>query len=361
MTYSTFYLLAFKKLGYKEKLKLVETLNYPTIHGIFPFFKKALIYSFLIELTGAILLFPFFLFHGYPLLKALWISIFHAVSAFNNAGFSIFSTSLENFAGSIYLNLVMIFLIVLGGLGFFVLQELEGKLLYKRKFSPHTKMVLLITGILILTGFCWFFFIEFFHNPEFKKFDLKTKFLASLFTSVTSRTAGFNTIDIGKLSEPSLFFLSFLMFIGGSPGGTAGGIKTTNLMIVLLTIYSFVKGERDVVFLKRRVNEQTVKKAFVVITLAFFIETLVTFFLVFDEKTPFIRTLFEVVSAFSTVGLSTGNGGTLSFCANFDTFGKVVIILSMLIGRVGFLSFLVALAGEQKQSRVRYVEGNFLT
>jgi len=361
MTYSTFFLLTFKKLGHKERLALVETLNYPSVSGILRFFKKVLVYAFVIESIGALGLFAFFLKKGVPAKTAFFIGLFHAVSAFNNAGFSTFSTSLTKFAGSVFINLWMAGLIILGGLGFYVLQDLEHHFFKKTPLKVHTKMVLLITAILLITGFAWFFFIECNHNEYLNNLPLKDKFLISLFTSVTSRTAGFNTIDLSKLSEPSLFFLSLLMFVGGSPGGTAGGVKTTNVMIVLLTIWSYIQGKKEVLFCRRKIGEETIKKALVVLTLAFFVETIITLLISLIDHTPLLYTMFETISAFSTVGLSVGNGGTLSYCANFTPLGKILIILSMFIGRVGFLTFLTALAGKTKESHIKHIEAKILT
>ncbi len=361
MTYSTFFLLTFKKLGYKERLALVETLNYPSVSGILRFFKKVLLYAFWIEGIGTIGLFLFFLSQGFTIENALFAGLFHSISAFNNAGFSIFSTSLTNFSDSIFINLWIGLLIVLGGLGFYVLEDLEHFLFKKARLQVHTKMVLFATTLLLGIGFGWFLFVECYHTPYFARMPLKKKILISLFTSITSRTAGFNTIDISKLSEPSLFFLSLLMFVGGSPGGTAGGVKTTNVMIVLLTIWSYIHGKKEVLFCKRKISDETIQKALVVLTLAFFVETTITLLVSLFDHTPLLYTMFETISAFSTVGLSIGNGGTLSYCANFSWIGKSLIILSMFIGRVGFLTFLMALTGRTKESYVKHIEAKILT
>ncbi len=362
MTFSAFFLLTLKqRLRYKEKLVLAETLNYPEVYGVMKFFKKVLFYAFTIEIAGTLFLFPIFYQKIKEPAKALWIALFHSISAFNNAGFSLFSDSFMSYAGCISLNLVITTLIILGGIGFFVLEDLE---LYlrrkKRNLSVHTKLVFLITAFLILAGFFWMFLVEFHLNPLFKNLPLKNKILMSYFTSVTTRTAGFTTVDLSKVSESTLFFLDILMFIGGSPGGTAGGVKTITAIIVFLTIWSYIRGKNEVLFCKRAIPEDTIKKSLVILSVGFLLETMVALILSRIENTPVVYTLFETVSAFSTVGLSVGNGGVLSYCASFETFGKILIILSMLIGRVGFLSFLIAVAGRAKESKIKHIEAKIL-
>jgi trk system potassium uptake protein TrkH len=362
MTFSAFFLLTLKqRLRYKERLILAETLNYPGVYGVLNFFKKVLLYAFGIEFTGTFLLYLIFYQRMKDLQKAFWFALFHSISAFNNAGFSLFPDSFISYANSISLNLIVTTLIILGGLGFFVLEDIENYLRKRKKvLSVHTKLVFLITGFLIVAGFLWMFLIEFHLNPVFKHLSLKSKILISYFTSVTTRTAGFTTVDLSKMSESTLFFLDILMFIGGSPGGTAGGVKTITAIVVFLTIWSYIRGKSEVLFCKRAIPEDTIKKSLVILSVGFLLETMAALILSRLENTPVVYTMFETVSAFSTVGLSVGNGGVLSYCANFETFGKILIILSMLIGRVGFLSFLIAVAGRAKESKIKHIEAKIL-
>ena len=358
MTLSTYFFITLgRRIGLRERLMLAEAFNYPGMYGLVRFTKRMLPVIFFIEFVGAFVLFPFFLFELKEPSLAFFSALFHSVSAFNNAGFSIFSDNLVKFRGDIGINLVIILLIILGGLGFYVIYEL---LLYRmgevRRISTHTKLVLITSFILIVLGSAGLLL----DISRWSDLSLKEKIMASVFHSVSARTAGFNTIDIGKLSEPSKFLLVILMFIGASPGGTGGGIKTITAAVIFLAVLSYTRGFQEVRVFGRRLVDAQIHRAMVILSLAFGYTTFMAFLLSEVEKQKLLPTLFEVVSAFSTVGLSVGNPQGLSLSADFSPVGKLLIILTMVVGRVGILSFMFALAGKEKVSHVKYPEARVL-
>lgn len=358
MTFTTYFLIALRrKLGLRERLILAESFNYPGMHGLVRFIKRMIPVVFFIEFLGAVALFPSFLFKLKDPVNALFASIFHSVSAFNNAGFSTFSENLMGFRGDLWVNTVINLLIILGGLGFYVIYEI---ILYKRgelkRLSTHTKLVFVSSTLLILLGF-------FMLIPDvwrFKEFSMGEKFMVSLFHSISARTAGFNTIDIGKLSEASQFVLLNLMLIGASPGGTGGGVKTITFVVVLLSVISYIRGKADVVVFGRRLMDTQVRRAMVVLSLAFAYNTFMAILITEIEGIRLLPALFETVSAFATVGLSLGNPKGLSLSADFSVLGKSLIILTMIVGRVGILGFMLALVGKEKPTHVRLPEARLL-
>lgn len=358
MTLTTYFFIALRKrLGLRDRLMLAESFNYPGMHGLVRFIKRIIPLVFFIEFLGMLALFPPFLFKLRDPAGAFFASLFHSVSAFNNAGFSTFSDNLMGFRGNVWVNLVISLLIILGGLGFYVIYEL---ILYKRgeirRISTHTKLVFLSSSFLILIGFIFLLFDLW----RFKDMSLGEKVLASFFHSVSARTAGFNTIDIAKLSEASQFLIINLMFVGASPGGTGGGIKTITAVVVFLAVLSYIKGRQDVVVFGRRLIEVQVHRAMVILSLAFAYNTIVAMLLAEIENIKLLPALFETVSAFATVGLSLGNPKGLSLSADFSPLGKGLIILSMLIGRVGLLGFMLALVGKEKPTHVKLPEARLL-
>ena len=359
MTFTTFFLVSLRRrIGLKDRLILAEALNYPGLHGLVRFLKRTVIFVLLAELLGAILLFLDFI-RKFPLQESIFYAIFHSISAFNNAGFSVFSNNLADFKGDYYVQLVVMALIILGGLGFFVISDLyfyfKGEV---RRLSTHTKLVLSMSGILIILGTLGFFFTEYGH----KSYELPfiERFFNYLFTSVSARTAGFNTLDLSLMSESSLFLIMILMFIGASPGGTGGGIKTTTFAVILIAVIRYVRGEDEVVIFERKIRERQIHRAMVILSLSMLYITFVNFLLDKFEEKDFLATFFEVVSAFSTVGLSLGNGGNLSFVAEFSPIGKLLIIITMIVGRVGILSFMIALIRKEKKSALKYPEARIL-
>ncbi len=346
MSFTSFIFLTLKKkLSYRDKVILKEAFNYPEMHSIVGFFKRIMIFAFTCEAIGATLL--FFVFYPKMVLsKAIYFAIFHSVSAFNNAGFSLFPNSFVNYKYNVLLNLTVIFLIVLGGIGFVVIDELY---LYVRKkinfLSLHVKVVLSTTALLIFIPTFIIYLLE--ANGVLQNGGFFKDILVSLFQSVTTRTAGFNTVDLSFMHNSTLFLLVILMFIGASPGGTAGGVKTTVAASVAIAVYSYIRGEKEVFLFKRRIPDEAIYKSLVIVILSFFILSLAAFVLSDIESVNFLSALFESVSALSTVGLSISTTN-LSLSASFDAIGKLIIILLMFAGRVGLFSFSVALFGKKK-------------
>jgi len=360
MTLSTFFLVVLRRrIGLKERFILAEALDYPGLHGLVRFLKRVVLFVFTVELLGALVLSVYFALKGVE--SPLFNGLFHAVSAFNNAGFSTLPEGLLPFRGDPFINLVIALLIVLGGIGFFVVNDVylyfTGRV---RRLSVHTQLAVGFSAFLIVLGAAGLLFTEWGNEKGLWGLPWDERLLAAFFTSVSARTAGFATVEVASLSESSQFLLTLLMFIGASPGGTGGGIKTTTFLVVLLAIYSFVRGREQTVVLHRSIPESQIKRALVVLTAGAFFVTFVNLLLDKLENKDFLYTFFEVVSAFATVGLSVGNGEGLSYCAEFSLPSQLLIMITMLAGRVGILSFVLALAGKSSPQRVRYPEARIL-
>ena len=361
MTLTTFFLITLgRRIGLKERLILSEALNYPGIYGLVRFLRRVVMFVFLVELLGFLLLFSD-LSGRFPVKEAVFISLFHAISAFNNAGFSTFSDSLSDFRGDLFFNLVVCSLIITGGLGFFVINELY---LYLKgdinRLSTHTKLVLTTTLFFITGGWISLLLTELLHYGGVWSLSWKEKILSTFFLSVSSRTAGFSTVNLGSLSESSLFLLILLMFVGASPGGTGGGVKTTTLAVMLLSIFSYIRGISEVVVFKRSIPPPQIHRAMVIITLSFTYISFVNLLIDRIEERDFLGTVFEIVSAFSTTGLSLGSEEGLSFSAGFSSPGKLLIVLTMVVGRIGILSFAIAMIGKEREPRLRHPEARLL-
>lgn len=341
-----------RKIGLKERLLIKDDLDHLQISGIVRLVKYVLTFTFVIEGTAALILFFRFIFN-YRFWRAFYLAIFHSVSAFNNAGFDIFGNSLEGFTGDIVVNFVVMSLIVLGGIGFAVMVELYDNKGIK-KFTLQTKMVLMITILLIIIGFFCFLFLEYNNKATIGNLPFGQKLLASLFLSITPRTAGFNTVPTGQLHSSTLFLIIVLMFIGASPGSTGGGIKTTTFGVLLMTVWNLIKGKDDIEVFKRRLEEDVVFKAIVTTFLALSLVIMVTMILSITEGKAFMSVLFETVSAFGTVGLSTGITSTLS------RIGKILITFTMFVGRVGPLTLALALAERKRNGVYHYPKENIM-
>lgn len=342
-----------RKIGLKERLLIKDDLDHLQISGMVRLVKYVLTFTFVIEGTAALILFIRFAF-DYSFWRSLYLAIFHSVSAFNNAGFDIFGNSLENYTGDIVVNFVIISLIVLGGIGFAVMAELyDNKSI--RKFTLQTKMVLMVTLLLIVIGFLSFLFLEYNNEATIANLPFGEKLLASLFLSITPRTAGFNTVPTGQLHSSTLFLTVILMFIGASPGSTGGGIKTTTFGVLLITVWNLIKGKDDIEVFKRRLEKDIVFKAVVTTFLALTLVIVVTMILSITEKgQDFMSIIFETVSAFGTVGLSTGITSALS------EVGKILITFTMFVGRVGPLTLALALAERKRKGDYHYPKENIM-
>lgn len=371
-----------KKLGLFSSLSLKEDLNFDRLgelkHLLYDVFKLTFIFEFIggiilsIRFSQLSLKIP----HNF---SNIYLGFFHSISAFCNAGFSLFSDSLERFTGDWVINMVIMILIFFGGIGFFVIidvieNKMKPKLFIKKskkrmefkksrkslsmlsftyfrergRISLHSKLVIWTSIILIFIGAIIIFFTEITHNNLFKNFDMSKKILISLFASVTSRTAGFNTLPVNMFTIPTVFLMIFLMFIGASPGSTGGGIKTSSIAVLLLATFAVVKGEKDINLYKHRISWEIVHKALALIIISLGIILIDTFILSLIENKSFLELLFEVTSAFGTVGLSLGITSDLS------SIGKVIITITMLIGRLGPLTLAVSLSTAEPKVNLRF-------
>jgi trk system potassium uptake protein len=335
---ATIFLLLRRRVSLRDRLVLQEALNVFSLEGIVRFVKRIVLITALVESVGALILTLRWM-SEFPFERALWLGVFHSVSAFNNAGFSLFSTNLMQYVGDPTVVLVITSNIIIGGIGYLVISELYERWGTGKRgtyLSLHARMALALTAFLIIGGTLSLFVFEI-HNPTtLQPMGSFTRLLASYFQAVTPRTAGFNTIDIGAMTQVAQLFLIVLMFIGASPGGTGGGIKTTTFGVLLGTLYAQIRGKTDVVILKRRLSPDTIAKAFNVAATAFLLVIVVTVTLGYLEPESLLRVTFETTSAFGTVGLSmTKPEMVTSISALFSPWGKLLIILTMFAGRVG--------------------------
>jgi trk system potassium uptake protein TrkH len=288
---------------------------------------------------------------GFVLLRIHWrdktpfYALFHAISAFCNAGFSLYSDSFQGFRSDLFLNLIVTLLIIVGGMGFLASFDLVRFLMSKlrrkeARLALHTKIVLVMTLILISLG--TLLILSFEEGGLFRGYPLKDKLLASYFQSVTARTAGFNTVQIDSLKPASKLLLIALMFVGASPGSTGGGIKTVTFALVILGILSILKGKKQIRVFRRAVPLEIFEKAIVIFVLSIGWILIATMLLLLSEGGEFLKILFEVVSAFGTVGLSCGITSSLT------PIGKFIIILTMFFGRIGPMTLAIALAGREE-------------
>jgi len=354
MAFAVFYaLLAGRKIHLRQRLVMQQAVNVSAVGGVVRLFRYLLFFTFAVEGIGAIIL---ALRWGGEMGwgRALWFGLFHSVSAFNNSGFDLMGgfKSLTGYSSDLTVNLVITTLIIIGGLGFYVTYELY-HYYYERKLSLHSKVVLLTTGILLLAGTFLLFVGE--YNHALKDMPLGTKLLASYFQSVTPRTAGFNTIDLTGLHLSSQLVIIMLMLIGASPGSTGGGIKTSTLAILWLTIYSQLRGKKDTEIFERRVENQDVLQA-LTIFLLFSLTMIVMTYLVSLSypRGGLVEIAFEVASALGTVGL------TLGLTPDLTALPKMFLVLTMFLGRVGPLTIGFALAFKEKQPDIHWPKGKIM-
>ena len=353
MTLSAFFAVAFGyRMSLRGKLILQDALNYYDMDTLGHLLIHIFLFTAVIEGIGFFLLLLGFLSYGIPFSKALYSAFFHSISAFCNAGFSLYSDSLSRFVNSWDINLTVCFLIVSGGIGFPVLYDVYRRFKDRNHLSFHSKVALTTTAILIVLGALGIAFFEW--DNVLAPLSYRGKFLATLFQSITPRTAGFNTVDIGSMKEITWLWLMVLMFIGASPGGTGGGIKTTTFVVVLLSVFSTVRNRRDAVMFKHRLSDDVIHKSVAIMFLALLFVLLGTMAVSLVEKKSLVKVAFEVFSAFGTVGLRTG------ITPSLHPFSKVLLSFIMLVGRVGPLTAVVAMAEEGERERIRYPEGNII-
>ena len=314
--------LSGQRLHFRERLLIKEALNYPTLKGVWSLIRLVLGFTFTVEFAGAVATF-FLLIREFPVGKAIWLSVFHSVAAFNNAGIDVFGRgdNLIPYAGDVAMNLVTCALIIVGGIGFFVVRDLwENR--RSRRYTLQTKVVLTVTGILLTVGTVLIKITE----------GDGITWLGAFFASVTARTAGFVTFHFGDFTRAGLLVMMVLMFIGASPGSTGGGMKTTTIFVAFASLRSASTNHSPEAF-RRRLSAEAQHKAFVVLSLGLILVIVVAVLLCFLEpETGVEDILFETVSAVGTVGLSTG------ITAQMGTAARLVLVLAMYIGRLGPLT-----------------------
>ncbi len=365
MTLSTFILLLVGR-GASLQMSDAAGASFPRLrqyeqYGLREILRKALVLTLGFEAAAVLILFVRWAFE-YPADRALWLAVFHSVSAFCNAGFCLFPDSLIGYAQDPVINLTIIALIICGGIGFFVLIDLGGRFRRnpragRRRISFHTKIVLSMTVLLVGGGTLVFYALE--HHHILSGMPWYQALVRAVFQSVTARTAGFNTVDIQHLSNASLFLLILLMFIGGAPGSMAGGIKVTTAGTILIVVLSKLRGFKGYSTFGRSISRKDVDRSLALIVLAIALMALTTMILLVtelggvshvDSRGLFLEIFFEYTSAFGTVGLSTGITPSLTIA------GRIILTLVMFIGRLGPLTLVYALERRQPRILFRYPE-----
>ncbi|HDL89821.1 MAG TPA: hypothetical protein ENG14_02830 [Thermodesulforhabdus norvegica] len=365
MTFSTGLLLLLgRSISFRSRFILQDTFTYSPRSDFLSLLRRIIFFTLTIEAAGALLLFTRFKKVSPSWGTALYQAIFHSVSAFCNAGFSLFSESITGFRSDTIVVFTMCTLIITGGLGFLVLHELYSSTKMHRNLrrlwnglSLHTRAVIFTTSILLLTGTLLFVLSEW--NVTMKSFSLYERFLAAIFQSTTTRTAGFNTLDFSSMNNITLFGTMILMFIGASPGSTGGGIKTTTFTTLVALGWCRLRGLEAPSLFKRTIDEESIGKAMAVFVLATIVIVSGTALLLVAElgykpysetQGLFIKYLFEAISAFGTVGLSMGVTPTLS------TWGKLVVTMLMFVGRLGPLTMAMAIRPSPTRAQYKYAE-----
>ena len=341
------------KMALKDRKIMQELFDISSFNGLLKLLKKAIFIVLCIELIGAIVLTLNFS-NSYPLTKAVFLGIFHSITAFCNAGFSLFESSAETFSNSSVTLWTLSILILLGGLGFFVLVDIIDKFYSKtKKLTFHSEIILWTTFCLIVIGAVVLFLgnYNFFSNKNLG-FIINNSF----FQSLSFRTAGFNSIPVEIISAPIAFFVMLLMFIGGGPGSTAGGLKITTLVLVFVFVRALLKGETEYNLAKKSIDTDLIKKALLIFIVM--VSILFLFFLVMlyvEQNIRPYQLIFEVVSAFCTVGLSLGVTSQLT------DLGRVVLILAMFMGRIGAVTILIYLVSTKtNKNNIRYPDGKLM-
>jgi trk system potassium uptake protein len=344
-------LLVARRLGLRTRLIAQAETAAPELQDVRRLVVGVVFLSLLFEaLAATVLTLRFWVTYDMAFGSALWHGVFHAISAFNNAGFALWSDSLVQFVTDGWVTLTVAVAVLAGGLGFPVWIELRRRILSPRFWTLHTKLTLVLTGALLVSGLAAFAAFEWSNPGTLGPLDTPGKLLASFFQSVTPRTAGFNTVDYGSAEQETLFVTDLLMFIGGGSASTAGGIKVTTFALLFLMVWSEARGDPNVTAFGRQVPAHAQRQAFSVAfiaTAAVFAGTLALLAL---SDHPFREVLFEAVSAFGTVGLSTG------ITADWGELGRLVLIALMFLGRTGPYTLAVALALRERKRLYRFPE-----
>jgi trk system potassium uptake protein TrkH len=358
ITFSTvFFVLMGRSISFKGREIVQSTFLHTPRRDFLVIAKSVLWFTLIAEAFGALFLWVRFS-QDFPIGVAIYQAVYHAISAFNNAGFSLFSDNLVGYQGDLIVNLTVMGLIVHGGIGFIVQYEVVSRLKgVQKRLSAHAKIVIITTAVLILSGTFLFYFFE--RNHIIKDVPMLNKILASLFQSVTPRTAGFNTVDIGALTNATLLLLLLLMFIGASPGSTGGGVKTSSAALLVLLLWNRLKGNEDVNVFNRTIPKEIVSRVISVIFASAFSVGIITSVLLIAEggnlaplesRHYFVEYLFDTVSAFGTVGLSMG------VTPKLNDLQKYALILMMFAGRVGPLTLAFSLSRGAGKRGVTYAE-----
>ncbi len=356
MTFTTFlFIMLRKKISMKERLVLKEAFNAGTVAGMVKIVKRIFIFTLVMEFIGGTVLAARFAY-DMPVGKAVYYGYFHAISNFNNAGFDLMGgfRSLTDYVGDPIVVLIICMLIITGGLGFIVINELY-EYHQTRRLSLHAKIVLTTTSILLVGGAVLIFLFEYANMKTMGTLSLPEKILGAIFHSVTPRTAGANTLPMADLTLSTLFLTIFLMFIGGGSGSTAGGIKVSTFTVLLATMFRQLQGKEGIVLFNRRIVTETILKVMTVSMSGAMVVVVVTFILSITEgKHDFIVYLFEATSAFGTVGLSMGLTPELS------DVGRILISMTMFIGRVGIVSIALTLAKDTGREPYQHPKGDVM-
>lgn len=342
-----------KKIGITERRIIKEQTNADTSKGIIRLVIYIIKFSLSVELIGAVLLATRFI-PDFGLQKGILFSLFHSISAFCNAGFDILGNSLVDYVDNITVNIVIAFLIIFGGLGFTVYVDIYKKRRF-RNLSLHSKVVISITGILLLLGTIAYFILEH-KSASMEGLTLKGKILASFFMSSSARTAGFNSIDIGKMQEGSVIVTIMLMFIGASPASTGGGIKTTTFGVLLFSTLSVLRGNDETEIFHKTIPRDALLKSLCIFSLgsALVIFSSLCITIIEGGKFLYLDILYEIVSAIGTVGVSRG------LTANLSSLSKLIIIVLMYLGRVGAATLGIGLLNRKNKKHTRYSYGKII-
>ncbi|SEP28273.1 TrkH family potassium uptake protein [Paenibacillus sp. OK076] len=353
MTIATLFALVLgKRISLKDRLLLKEAINADSMEGIVRIIRKVLIFSFTIEGVAAVIL-ALRWATEMPFWQAVYYGAFHSVSLFNNGGFDLFGNSFQYYTGDWLFNLTASVLVISGGLGFVVLNDLF-EFRKRRRLSLQSKLVLSVSGTLIGIGAIVLFVFEFTNGHTLAPLSWSEKIYASFFQSVSTRSSGTSTIDITQMRQATQFFFILLMFIGASPGSTGGGIKTTTFLIMIGAVYAMIRGNKDIVFFRQRVPKDLLMRALTIIMVSLIIFMVVVMLLLTTEDAPFLSLMFEAASAIGTVGLSVGVTHELT------AWGKVIIAFTMFIGRIGPLTIAYALRPRKEKKLYRHPEGRII-
>jgi trk system potassium uptake protein TrkH len=355
MTFSvSLFLVAGKQMSNKEAMAMQDVLDQDSMAGIMELITFIGKMTIFVELLGAVFLYVGFEPYIADPWQRLYVSVFHSISAFCNAGFSLFSDNLMQYVRDDVINLTIAFLIICGGIGFIVVKDVWGK--FGKRDRPkslglklHSKIVLSVTVLLIILGTVAIFFAES-NTAALSSMSLKDKIMISFFQSVSTRTAGFNTIDIGSMTNASIFVMIILMFIGASAGSTGGGIKTTTFWMIWKSFASSMQNKDDIESFKREIPRSIVQKSIAIFVLSLGFVIIFMYLVSIFEKLAFRDLIFEVVSAFGTVGLSTG------ITSSLHVPGKILITMLMFLGRLGPLTVVLAFSGYKRKINYTFAQ-----